>query len=43
MVVLYSNLFFAESVDEEVLIQMLSFFFLSRSVPQSDVAKCEGI
>ena len=37
----YSNLFSAEPIDVEVQSEMLSF--LSHSVPQSDVAKCEGL
>jgi len=37
----YWNLFCADSIDVEVQSEMLSF--LSRSVPQSDVPKCEGL
>ena len=37
----YSNLFSAESIDVEVQSEMLSF--LSHSVPQSDISKCQGL
>ena len=37
----YSKLFSAESIDVDIQSEMLSV--LSRSVPQSDVAKCEGL
>ena len=37
----YSKLFSAESIDVDIQSEMLSA--LSGSVPQSDVAKCEGL